>query len=127
MVDNASAKSRKPDPSQKTQPQLAIERHVAARGLTVAWLIKRLEMSNAQYYGIFSRGSERYDFLDRVAKALGMTVAQLLSPPAESGYAHQSPEASTAQEPSAEWQPKRFLEQRVEELERRVADLERKR
>ncbi|WKZ67129.1 MAG: hypothetical protein QY325_04185 [Flavobacteriales bacterium] len=118
--------SRNQDQKGKTEAQLAIERHLAARKLPADWLIKRLGMTNGSYYGIFQRGSERYDFLRRVAEAMGLTVVQLLSAPAPKPGADAEPATTVTADPPGNYR-RRYIEDRIEDLERRMDELERKR
>lgn len=93
-----------------------VEAHLAARRLNDKWLYGQIAMSKGSYYDMWRRGSVRVDVLSRIAGALGLTMSQLLTAPGES--------VAAVAEPAAEYRPRpRFLEERVDDLERQIETL----
>lgn len=96
----------------------SIDAHLRAMGRTDKWLYERLGMKGPSYYGIWQRGSLRVDVLNDIAKAMGMTLLQVLTPPGQQSE-------PSANEPAAAYGRPAYIEERLAELEARVKELER--
>lgn len=84
---------------------------------TDKWLYERIGMTKTGYRQMWERDTVRFTTLESIATALNVTVLDLLD--------KEKPPSSTTAEPATQY-GKVYLEDRVDELERRVAALERK-
>lgn len=94
-----------------------VDKLLADRKLTTKWLYERIGMTKTGYRQMWERDTVKYLTLVEIASALRMPLNELLG--------LQTATSATA-EPSAEYRVRRYLEDRVDELERRMAELERK-
>lgn len=95
-----------------------VEKRLKEKGLTLQWLFERIGVTKTGYREMWQRESVRVVVLQRIAMALSISVDALLSAtPAEP--------TAIASEPVAPY-GKRYLEQRVDDLERDVQALKAK-
>lgn len=108
----------KHDPTDITTVKRAIDLHLEHRGHNDKWLYDRIGLKKGSYYDMWRRGSLRVDILLLMAQAFDLSPAELLTPPGAP--------LAMAGEDTPRYGAKRFLEERVDELERVVAQLARK-
>ncbi len=94
-----------------------VDKLLADRKLTTKWLYERIGMTKTGYRQMWERDTVKYMTLMEIAEALRVPMPELLD---------MQGAASTTAEPAAEYRVRRYLEDRVDELERRMAELERK-
>jgi DNA-binding Xre family transcriptional regulator len=93
-----------------------VEKLLADRNLTTKWLYDRIPMTKTGYRQMWERDTIRYVTLEAIARSLQVPVADLITG---------NPTAITVSEPQPTY-GKRYLEDRVDELERRMAEMEKR-
>lgn len=94
-----------------------VDKLLADRKLTTKWLYERIGMTKTGYRQMWERDTVKYMTLVEIADALRVPLNELLGMEGAS---------TTAGEPAPAYGGRRYLEERVDELERRMAELERK-
>ncbi len=96
-----------------------VDRLLQERGLTEKWLYEKIDMSKNGYREMWVRASVKATAMQDIADALRLTLEELLTG---------GPKApgTMAAEGSAPYGQHLYLEQRVDQLEQRLKDLERR-
>lgn len=92
-----------------------VDKLLQERKLTTKWLYEKIGMTKTGYRQMWERDTVKYITLQQIAAALRITMPVLLGL-----------EGVDLAEPAAAYEVKRYLEDRVDELERRMRELERK-
>jgi hypothetical protein len=96
------------------QVKATVDGVLLARKLPERWLYERIGMSKNGYREMWYRNSVKATALQDIADAIGYTLGQLLG---------ESPAGDTVSDPAGAYR-RPFLEERVEDLERRLRALE---
>lgn len=117
MLAATTAKAKKPATPELVQVKQRVENILNERKLTAKWLYERVGMTKEGWSNMMKEGSMKVSVLVRIAQALHVDMGILLG----EGEAHGLPMAS---EPSAAYKARpRYLEDRVDLLERELHDL----